>query len=352
VIDLSLDRLHFKFRLPKTIHVAGTNGKGSTLAFMKSILIEAGYRVDRYTSPYLWSLNESIEVDGEPVEDFIFEEAFQKYQNKNLTRFEKQTMTAFEIFSQSKSDFLLLETGLGGLFDATNIIKHPFLTAITSISHDHEEFLGCTLEEIAYNKAGIIKPYAPCFVSSCIPLNALAVINRVAQEKKSPLHEAEIYQGEIALQGGYQRYNAGVAVSCLQSFIPDKIIKRAIKKATWIGRMQNIFYKNREILIDGAHNIEGAKALCKELKKDCCAIVAIKSTKNYKGILDILRRHIQYFFYIPVEDGYAPQVLNDYLPGEITATLDEAIDKIPKDYGVVITGSLNLIKLIDKKYFG
>ncbi len=351
LIDLSLERLSFQFSLPPTLHVAGTNGKGSTLAFIKSILEQAGYSVHRYTSPYFWKQNECIELNSKPVEDEKLYNALKKFENTNLTPFEKQTMAAFDLFSQTKADFLLLETGLGGRLDATNIIKDPFLTAITSVSYDHTEFLGSTLEEIAYEKAGIIKENRPCFVSSCIPEKAMRVIEKIALSKNAPLHFAPPYSGKIGLAGDHQRYNAGLAASCLQSFISSKNIQKGIEKTKWIGRMQTIFYQGRHILVDGAHNEEGARALCQNLPNNVHAIVAIKSTKDYKAILDKLKQNIAHFSYVPLEDGHPPSILQNYLPGKQEDSLEPAISSIPEEFFIVITGSLKLIELIDKKYF-
>jgi len=163
--------LHEK-QFPKTIHVAGTNGKGSTIAMLKSILEEAGYRVDTYTSPHIVDFNERITLAGQNISPYYFQELLDQVKftsdklSINPAFFEGVTLAAFLAFSKSSSDFLLLETGLGGEFDPTNLIPNPLLTIITPISYDHMNVLGPELTSIAKAKAGIIKPNTPCIISS------------------------------------------------------------------------------------------------------------------------------------------------------------------------------------------
>ena len=161
-----LDNPHLK--MPPTIHIAGTNGKGSTLAFLKNIFQEAGYKVHRYTSPHLVEFNERIEICGEKITDNFLNEVLEKCRQAceispkiDITFFEATTAVAFLAFSQIEADILLLETGMGGEFDATNVLPKVLCSIITTISVDHQEFLGNTIEKIAETKAGIIKQNCP-----------------------------------------------------------------------------------------------------------------------------------------------------------------------------------------------
>ena len=196
LIDLSLGRMrralavldHPERRLPPVVHVAGTNGKGSCCAFLRAMAEAAGRRVHVYTSPHLVRFHERIRLAGTLVEEQALEDVLAEVEERNagaeITVFEITTAAAFLLFSRVPADLLVLETGLGGRYDATNVVDRPVATAITSISMDHMEFLGDTLDKIAWEKAGILKPGVPCAVGAGAPL---AVLEPAAAAAGAPL---------------------------------------------------------------------------------------------------------------------------------------------------------------------
>ena len=197
-IDLALDRIerllaafgHPEEKMPPVVHIAGTNGKGSTLAYLRAIAEAAGLKVHVYTSPHLVRFNERIRVAGELIGDnelaALLEECERVNAGQPITFFEITNTAAYLAFARHKADLCLLETGVGGIYDSTNVVRRPALTLITTISFDHEAWLGDTLAQIAWNKAGIIKPDVPCILSRQDP-EALAVIAARAHELNAPL---------------------------------------------------------------------------------------------------------------------------------------------------------------------
>lgn len=297
-IDLSLDRMHRLLealghperRLPPVIHVAGTNGKGSVTATMRAILEAAGKRCHVYTSPHLVRFNERIRMGGtgEFIDDPRLMAALDRCERANdghpITFFEITTAAALLLFSEEPADVLLLEVGLGGRLDATNVIDSPLVSVITSISHDHEKFLGNTLTEIAGEKAAIIKPGCPS-VSAPQVDEVTRVIDRAAARVKSRLGRfgdefaamAEngrmVFQDEDglldlplpALPGDHQILNAGVAIAALKAagLLPEPdIIAQGLKAVRWPGRLHllrqgPLFDKcpdGAEVWVDGGHN--------------------------------------------------------------------------------------------------
>ena len=310
-IDLSLDRIERLLaalgapqkRLPPVIHVAGTNGKGSTVAFMRAILEAAGLGVHVYTSPHLVAFRERIRLaapgGGRLVREELLGETLADLERANggapITFFEATTAAALKLFAERSADFLLLEVGLGGRFDATNVIPAPACAVITPVSIDHVEFLGDTLERIAFEKAGIIKPGAPTVVSEQ-PKEALAVIERQAARLRAPLVvqgqdflcRAErgrlVYEDRNGLldlplprlPGRHQIVNAGTALAALRQCAPNislAAFERGISSASWPGRLQNIGRgklaalapEGAELWLDGGHNEAGGRVLAEAM---------------------------------------------------------------------------------------
>ena len=297
LIDLSLGRLqrclaalgHPERRLPPVIHVAGTNGKGSTCAFLRAIAEAAGLRVHVYTSPHLVRFHERIRLAGRLVEEPALAAALKHVEQVNagqpITVFEVITAVAFHLFAETPADLLVLEVGLGGRFDATNVVDRPAATAITSVSIDHMEFLGDTLEKIAFEKAGNIKPGVPCVTGAQDPA-ALAVLARVAAEANAPLlargaawEVARLADGGLrfrdaagtldlpppALRGPHQADNAGIAVTALRAWGPAWLtadaLRRGLAAAEWPARLQRLtgalaamLPPGWELWLDGGHN--------------------------------------------------------------------------------------------------
>jgi dihydrofolate synthase/folylpolyglutamate synthase len=287
-------------RLPPVIHVAGTNGKGSLIAYLQAIFEAAGYSVHRYTSPHLVSFNERIVLNGKLVEDDYLRDLLARVErhidDQPVTFFEATTAAAFLAFAEHPADVLLLETGMGGRLDATNMVAKPILTAITPVSSDHCSFLGDTVSAIAGEKAGIIKHGVAC-VTGRQQTEAANVIAEQAEALDAPLYRFDrewqllwengqaIYQSpernmsiNPALAGRHQYDNAATAVACIdrlpQFSITDSHIKQGLQNAEWPGRLQHMV-KGRlprllppgiELWLDGGHNPQGAEVLAQWLE--------------------------------------------------------------------------------------
>lgn len=251
------------------IHVAGTNGKGSVCAILSSILTCAGKKTGLYTSPHIFKYTERIQICGTPIPDedfakYVFEISNLADKNEiDLTEFEILTAVMFKYFADNNVDVVVLETGLGGRFDATNIIKKNLCSVITHIDYDHTERLGNTLDKIAYEKAGIIKSGCPCIV-----FEGREVYRDIADEKCSMLVMitpcADISQ--LALRGCYQQENLSLALGAIQTAFPEiskTVIDEGLQKVKHICRFQYI--KEMNLIIDGAHNPNGIAALKQSL---------------------------------------------------------------------------------------
>jgi len=306
----------------KFIHIAGTNGKGSCTEMMSNILEKAGFKVGKFLSPHLIKYNERISINGELISDYEMEdlineikpkiEVYNKQSNVNVTLFELETIMALLYFSRHKCDFVVLEVGLGGIYDCTNIVN-PIVSIINSIGYDHMHLLGNTLEEIAYNKAGIIKEKsATVFVEQEQEVNDV-IINK-CKEKNNELHLIKQYDIKnysfndeyqkidykdyenvlINLKGEKQIYNAGLCletVNILKSNykIPDEAIREGLKTVIHHARFEKLSEKPL-IIYDGAHNEPAIKNLKKSIEmyykdKQKVFIVSILNTKDYKSIL-------------------------------------------------------------------
>lgn len=297
-IDLSLGRMHRLLEalgspekcLPPTIHIAGTNGKGSVTATMRAILEAGGKRCHVYTSPHLVKFNERIRLgtDGKFVDDARLFDALQRCEEANdgaeITFFEITTAAAFLLYAENPADVLLLEVGLGGRLDATNVVDDPVATVVTPISMDHEKFLGASIEEIGAEKAGILKRGSPAVVAT--QEDAVeAVLERIAKRVGAPLFRfgqeffASEDQGRLAYQdedglsdlplsrlpGNHQVVNAGVAIATLKEaglWPGEEAAAKGLKSVDWPGRLQALIHgpivdkcpKDAEIWLDGGHN--------------------------------------------------------------------------------------------------
>ena len=270
---------HPERQLP-IIHVAGTNGKGSTAAMLDAILRQAGYRVGLYTSPHLVRLGERVQVDRvELSEDEIVaytrelkpmaESLAVGDETDHPSFFEFMTAMAFLQFQRKQCDVGIVEVGLGGELDATNVVQ-PTVTAITSIGYDHCEILGHTHAEIAQAKAGIIKPGIPV-VMGRLPLEAETVVRAQAQSVGAPLISVRARFGEEldgypqpTMSGDCQRWNAGTAalvIEALEWSVPADVVNDGLAKAHWPARWQHIPWEGRDVILDASHNPEGAVEL-------------------------------------------------------------------------------------------
>ena len=330
-MEMLLDRLGKPQDTAKSVHITGTKGKGSTSAMVASILTQAGYRTGLYTSPHLLSINERIQVDGKDTTADAFArltelmkpevEAVNSFgEYGRLTTFELLTTLGFLYFREMKADFQVLEVGLGGRLDATNIIQKPEVCVITSISYDHTDVLGHTLTQIATEKCGIIKPGCIVVTSPQTP-EAMAVIERVCGEKgvrlirvgedvtwrrktSSPSAEGQsfvlsgsigVYDLTIPLLGEHQVENAAVAVSAIWALmergvqISHQSIVKGMAQVNWPGRLQ-ILRRKPYVIVDGAHNVDSSKKLMRALKqyfpfKRLLLIFGASSDKDLGGIV-------------------------------------------------------------------
>ena len=272
----------------RVVHVAGTNGKGAVCALVDSALRAVGFRCGRYTSPHLVSVTERFFLDGAPVSGAELDAAFNRLpripQVADLTYFELLTAVAFELYREKRVDFLVLETGLGGRLDATNVVKRPDVCVITSIGLDHCEWLGSDIPSIAAEKGGIIKPGVPV-VLGAMPGSARETIERIASVRGAPCvramewmekgscgEGADAVGGPIrdcALGGMFNARNAAVALAALKMLgVDDDAIRRGFASAAWPGRYQRIESGGRSFLIDGAHNPPAMRALADSLKRE------------------------------------------------------------------------------------
>ncbi|MDF3855100.1 dihydrofolate synthase/folylpolyglutamate synthase [Paracoccus pantotrophus] len=328
VIDLSLDRMHRilaalgnpERRIPPVVHIAGTNGKGSTQAMIRAGLESAGKRVHAYTSPHLAQFHERIRLAGELISEAELAAALEECEAANagapITFFEITTAAAFLAFSRTPADYTLLEVGLGGRLDATNVIEAPALTVITPISIDHTQYLGETLAEIAGEKAGIMKRRVPCIVA---PQEAVAreVIEQKAERLFAPLRigrqdwdsrregDSLVYQDEHGLMdlplpvlpGPHQIVNAGTAIAALRELGFGRIEARAaVTEVEWPARMQRLNHGPLveaagacELWLDGGHNPAGGEAVAATLaalpRRPVHLVCGMLNTKDVAGYM-------------------------------------------------------------------
>ncbi len=366
-IDLSLDRILRLLRvlgdphdrLAPVIHVAGTNGKGSVTAFLKAMLEAAGRRVHVYTSPHLIKFNERILLaqplgPAQPISEPVLVDLLERVEAVNgqepITVFEITTAAALLAFADTPADAVILEVGLGGRLDTTNVVQAPILTVFTPISIDHTHYLGDTIERIAAEKAGILKPDVPGIVSAQ-PFDALRILRAEADRVGAPLIEwgcdfdayeqagRLIFQSEDALQdlplpaliGRHQIVNAGTAVAAAQQLrhlgLNDEAVERGLLNASWPARMQRLtrgplaghLSSGVELWLDGGHNPAAAAALAQTLadledraSKPATLIVGMMSQKDVSGFLSAFRGLARRVLCVPVIGAHeAPMAPED-----------------------------------------
>lgn len=356
----------------KFIHIAGTNGKGSVLAYLSTILKEAGYKVGRYISPTLFAYRERIQVD----EVYIEKEALARLttqiaeavsqMNKNgmqPTAFEIETALAFLYFKEKQCDMVVLEVGFGGLEDATNVVQTTVMEVIAKIGIDHTAILGNTLEEIAANKAGIIKPDTLVVSMEQTP-EAMRVIERICTEKNARLKIADPAKAEeivygvekqsftyksdritISLAGSYQIDNAVLAVEAVYGLrslgyeISREALHRGMEKAVWRGRF-TILKKEPFFIVDGAHNEDGAKVLKQSLE------LYFKNRRIYY-IMGMFRDK-EYEKVLALTAPLAESILTVQTPGNPRALEKEALAEVAKKYHPHVCAAENLKDAVER----
>ena len=349
----------------KIIHVAGTNGKGSVCAMLESTYRAAGYKTGLFTSPHLVSFRERIQVNRKLVPEVDVVRLIERIQDllrhfpadKLPTFFEVITVMALEQFAREKCDVVLLETGLGGRLDATNIVT-PIASVITSIALDHQQHLGDTLAEIATEKAGIIKPEIPVFSTAHQP-GISEVIRNVAAQNKAPLEFIDT-EVDTCLAGKHQRQNAALTqatVKALQNFFPvdDQYITDGLTNVHWAVRGQCFEKENQRLLIDAAHNPASAESLCDMLRENFSGqrptlLLGMLADKNWESFLEITTSVTDRVVCVPVgsERTVPPSRLAEechrYYSQVLEAqSLREGLEMVKDDPFVVITGSIYLV---------
>jgi dihydrofolate synthase/folylpolyglutamate synthase len=380
-------------QLKNVIHIAGTNGKGSTLAFMQAMLEEGGYSVNSYTSPHLVYFNERINIHGAPIDDkflnIVLAECKEVCEREPLipiTFFEGTTIAAMLAFSRKPADFTLLETGMGGRLDATNVIEKPLATIITPISLDHQAYLGDSLPEIAFEKAGIIKEGVPVFVAKQ-EAEILAIIKDIARVKSAPFFvEGKDFVGKKNaggfaykeenlmldlplpnLHGEHQIHNAALAIKVVRNIVQVADISwdNALRGVKWSARIEHLqsgklvdlLPDNFELWLDGGHNIAGAKTLQNWLQsspKKTYVIFTMMRDKDAAAFLEIIKEEVTELYGVQAQSNdnslkadevqkIAEKVgIIAHCAGDIKATILAIIAKEKSAARILVCGSLYL----------
>jgi dihydrofolate synthase/folylpolyglutamate synthase len=383
IIDLSLDRMmHILERLgnperhlPPVIHVAGTNGKGSTVSYIRSILEAAGLKVHCYTSPHLVKFHERIYVAGKFISEEQLTTLLAECEAANgptpITFFEVTTAAAFLAFSRTPADYLILEVGLGGRLDATNVVAKPALSVITAIDYDHQQYLGDTLTAIAHEKAGILKKGVPAIIASQSD-EARAEIERVADDTDAPLlianqdwqtyeqHGRLVFQDENGLldlslpqlRGLHQIDNAGNAIAAIRKLsdarVTDSHIEQGLKSVVWPARMQklgagvltSLIPRDAELWLDGGHNPSAGRVIARafsdindRLSRPLVLIWGMLNTKDAGSFIECFA-------------GLAQRVVTITIPDEPNAISAEQLADIARARGLAAETAGTLTKAL------
>ena len=306
--------------LPKIIHIAGTNGKGSTAAILKSILNHHGYSTHVYSTPHLVNFNERVQLRSKNISNQKLLKYLKLCENKNqgnlITFFEITTAAAFKAFQDHKADYLILEVGLGGRFDATNILKKTKYAAITPISLDHQDYLGNSLNQIAFEKLGILNSKSIIFINRQ-KTNVMKFIKLQLKKRKLNAElfnkhwkiksnfylsdDTKVNLSKLSLLGSHQLINAGLGIHLAKNILKEKFeikkTEKALKNCMWPGRLQEIkggllnkkIKKSKNIILDGFHNIDGMKAFLASLPKNRKILIcSFLNNKKYIRMLSNL----------------------------------------------------------------
>tara|TARA_B100000427_G_scaffold175122_1_gene145594 strand:- start:1326 stop:2501 length:1176 start_codon:yes stop_codon:yes gene_type:complete len=349
-------------KLKNVIHVAGTNGKGSTIAFMQSVCLEAGYSVGTFTSPHLHSYTERIRLNNNCIAEEEFCQLFlqcQSLMDHGLTEFETLTLMALRYFCDKKPDICLIEVGLGGRLDATNIIQ-PQCSVITHIDYDHQAILGNTITAITAEKAGIIKKGIPVVTTRMNDATRLNVITKKAAQVQTSVMITDpiAVDKEWQLQGEHQGINASLALQALNIIYPG--IKKTtcysgLKKAMIWGRFTRIEQSGQTIIIDGAHNIQGLRMLKKNMRniniKDVAVVFGMHRSKNLNDMIPLIKTLGSTFYYCQFDNTFS----HSY--DAIQACFNQPIKQfkvdqaLPTTKTILLTGSLYFVGDIYKNKF-
>jgi len=396
---IALEKLGNPHLQLKTLHIAGTNGKGSTVTFLRSVLQEAGYQVGTYTSPYIETFNERISLNDIPISGadlvvcankvYPIVEEINQTDLAPFTEFELITLLSFIYFQTQQVDIVVYEVGMGGRLDATNVIL-PLACGITNVGHDHQEILGDTLEKLAYEKLGIVKKNIPLFTTE-ERSNLLTLFKEHATKKQSSMIQSlvnyppqhvkindqgaifdwpKLNQMTISMKGNHQIKNATLAYSMIEYLrenqlftINDASIYEGMRKAFWKGRFE-VVQQKPIILLDGAHNIEGVEGLCETLKtiypnKRYHFVVSILKNKDYLDMFEVIKQTADKVYFTSFDHPNSQtavaqyEAFNDANSGykeNCGILLNEIIPTLTGEDCLVITGSLYFISQM-RKYF-
>ncbi len=359
------------------IHVAGTNGKGSTCAMLESIYRAAGLKVGLYTSPHLVTFGERIQINRQPISESDIIRLVEKMQvvlkkfpaGTHPTFFEVVTVMALEYFAEQRCDLVIWETGLGGRLDATNIVT-PLASVITNIQLDHQKWLGDTYAQIAFEKAGIIKPGIPALTATTQP-EALTVIRDTAARHQSPLtivtaadlNRPPLDTVNLPLLGEHQKWNAALAIATVQTLqaqipVSDTQLHRGLETVSWAGRLQVVKPNpHQTILLDGAHNVPGMEILREALLKyfpgqKPTLILGMLGDKDWPLMCQIIAPLADRIFLVPVasqrtanpdELSQACHHANPTAPITVCDSLELALTQTSTAAFLLLTGSIYLI---------
>lgn len=369
------------------VHVAGTNGKGSVCAYVASVLLAAGYRVGRYTSPHLLNWNERICINQVPITDEdlwhhlrTVTAAIDGVESETPTQFEVFTAAAWSYFAAQAVDIAVIEVGLGGRLDATNVCPYPLVSAIVSLSREHWQRLGPTVADIAREKAGVMKSERPVVIGP-LPQEADAVVRQRALELNCPLYEVtpatstdagqwrsglddNLVEYESGLLGEHQRVNSGVAIAILQLLqrqgwsISTEAIQTGMAATEWPGRLQWLTWRGQQLLIDGAHNPAAAKVLRQyvdQLPQPVTWLMGMLATKDHADVFQALLRPGDALHLVPVaghqsaEPEALASIAQEICPNMAAChtykTFEQALDALSKTAAEtkILCGSLYLI---------
>ncbi len=370
--DLSLGRIKKLLKkidfdenlLPKVIHIAGTNGKGSTAAILKSILNYHGCSTHIYSTPHLVKFNERIQLRSKDISNQKLLKYLKLCENKNqgnlITFFEITTAAAFKAFQDHKADYLILEVGLGGRFDATNILKKSKYAAITPISLDHQDYLGNSLSQIAFEKLGILNSKSTIFINRQ-KTNVMKYIKSQLRKRKFTANlfnnhwkiksnfylsdDIRVDLSKLSLLGSHQLINAGLAIHLSRNILKEKFViektEKALMNCEWPGRLQQIksgllnkkIKKYKNIYLDGFHNIDGMKALLKSLPKNRKILIcSFLNNKKYIQMLSYLSNNFNKIIVVKMneENSITENLLPKYLKLYFANSLIESFKTINK----------------------
>lgn len=398
-LKILLERLGNPEKSLRFIHVAGTNGKGTVCSFLASVLTTAGYKTGLYTSPYIVDFRERIRVDGTMISEQELNNVTEnikthiealREEDVIITEFEAVTAAAFLYYKNAGCDFVVLETGLGGRFDATNVIERPLMSIITSISLDHINILGSSIAEIAYEKCGIIKNNCPVVTCSTQSADALKVISEQSKVHNSELHIAKINdcrlidesiegsnilygarQVKVPFPGGHQRENCTVALTAVDVLkkegiaIPENAVRKGIENTKNPARCE-IVSSRPFVIFDGCHNEGSAKALASVIEqhlknKKITAVMGMMEDKDVSKVLSLLCKHFDSIVTVTPSN---PRAMNAQKLMELAKKycnnvqcfeneldgLKSAVNSLEQDGVLIVCGSLYLCSDL-YKYF-